>query len=260
MYVIRKYETKEGNMKKSRFLVIVLSSCLLFSLTGCKSAIPELSQEETDMVTQYMADILLKYDSNYQDALLEQEELELALEEQRENEEEARLQAQEQERIEQEKLEASQPDDIEVAGSQKLPGVEEMAGAVGIDDIEFDYLGYELCSQYPQNDGGELFFAMTPSAGNELLIMKFNLANIGSADCEIDMISQGTGFAIKVNESGYTPVFTTLLENDLSILAQTVPVETGTEVVLISEVPAGTQVDSLVLYVRAVDGNMEIQL
>lgn len=247
-------------MKKLRILAVLFSSCFMVSMTGCTSSIPELTEEEQEQVTQYMADILLKYDANYQDALLEEEELTIALEEQRQKEEEARLQAEEQERLEQEKLEASQADEIETTQPEQKAGVEEMAEAVGIENIEFDYLGCELCSQYPYDTGEELFFAMTPTAGNELLVMKFNLANVGGTDCEIDMMVTGTSFAVKVNDGSYAPVLTTLLENDLSMLVTTVPVESGTEVVLITEVQEGAQIDNLTIYVRAQDTNQEIQL
>lgn len=247
-------------MRKYRFLAVLLSSCLAFTLAGCQSAIPELTETEQDMVTQYMADVLLKYDANYQDALLEEEELALALEEQRRKEEAARLEAEEQERLEQEKLEESKPDDIEVTEAPSYAGVEEMASAARIDNVEFDYLGYELTSQYPQAEGDELVFAMTPTVGNELLIMKFNLANVSGSDCDVDMINTGTSYAVKINDGSYAPVLTTLMENDLSTLVTTIPVESGTEVVLISEVSAGTQINSIILYVRAIDGNLEIQL
>lgn len=247
-------------MKKLRFLAVLLSSYLMVSMVGCTSAIPELTEDEQDQITQYMADILLKYDVNYQDALLEKEELNVALEEQRQKEEEARLQAEEQERLEQEKLEASQADDIETTQPEQKAGVEAMADAVGIENIEFDYMGYELCPQYPYDTGEELFFAMTPTTGNELLVMKFNLANVGGSDCEIDMFSTGTSFAVKINDGSYAPVLTTLLENDLSMLVTTVPVESGIEVVLITEVQAGTKIDDLTIYVRAKDTNQEIQL
>lgn len=251
---------KEDNMNRIKWFTIVLSSCLVLSLTGCVSAIPELTPDEQDQVTRYMADLLLKYDANYQETLLNEEELALALEEQKEKEEAAKLQAQEQERLEQEKIEASKPDDIEVEEVPDYATVEEMADAAGLESVEFDYLGYEIVSQYPEAQGDELVFAMTPTEGNELLVMKFNMANVGGSDCEIDMIRTGTSYAVKLGDGSYAPVLTTLLENDLSTLGTTVPVESGTEVVLISEVPAGTQIDSIFLYVRAQDGNLEIQL
>ncbi|MBQ8247667.1 MAG: hypothetical protein IJZ42_11090 [Lachnospiraceae bacterium] len=247
-------------MKKYRMLSIILSSVLVLSLSGCASAIPELSADEQDMVTQYMADMLLKYDVNYQASLLEGEELAIALEEQREKEEAARLEAEEQERLEQEKVEASKPDDIEITDTPQYAGVDSMADASNLENVAFDYLGYELTSRYPNADEGELVFAMTPTAGNELLIMKFNLANISGSDCEIDMINSGTSYAVKINEGSYAPALTSLLENDLSTFIATLPKESGAEVVLISEVPSGTQIDTIVLYVRAQDGNLEIQL
>lgn len=247
-------------MNKFKWIATILTSCLVVSLTGCTSAIPELTEEEQDMVTQYMADALLKYDVNYQNSLLEEEELAIALEEQRRKEEEAKLQAEEQERLEQEKIEASQAEEIETTEAPKYAGTDEMASATGIEDVEFDYLGYELVSRYPEAEGDELVFAMTPTEGNELLVMKFNLANVGASDCEIDMINLGTTFAVKVNDGRYASTLTSLLENDLSTLVTAIPMESGTEVVLISEVSEGTQIDSLILYVRAQDGNLEIQL
>ncbi len=247
-------------MTKFRLFTTVLSSCLALSLTGCVSAIPELTTDEQDMVTQYMADLLLKYDTNYQESLLEGEELTQALEEQRQKEEEAKLQAEEQERLEQEKIEESKPEDIEVSEKPKYAAVDEMAAAARIEGVEFDYLGYELTSQYPPTEGEELVFAMTPTEGNELLVLKFNMANVGGSDCEVDMINTGTSYAIKINDGSYAPALTTLLDNDLSTLVATVPVESGTEVVLIGEVPAGTQIDTIILYVRAQDGNLEIEL
>lgn len=247
-------------MKKNIISAIILSSCLFLSMTGCASAIPQLSADEQDMVTQYMAELLLKYDVNYQQTLLEEEALEIALEEQKEKEEAARLEAEEQERLEQEKIEASKPDNVEVTETPKYASVDKMAGAAGLETVEFEYLGYEITSQYPDATGGELVFAMTPTAGNELLILKFNMSNVSGSESEIDMIKHGTGFAVKVNEDNYAPALTTLLENDLSTLGTTLPVESGMEVVIISEVPAGTQIDTIILYVRAQDGNMEIKL
>lgn len=247
-------------MRKSKYFMLILTSCLALSMGGCVSAIPELTETEQDMVTQHMADLLLKYDANYQESLLDEEELTLALEEQKRKEEEAQLQAQEQERIEQEKLEDSKADDIEVTEPEHLAGVEKMAEASGIADVEFDYLGYEICTAYPTANEGELVFSMTPTEGNELLVMKFNMANVGATDCDIDMISQGTAYAVKINDGSYAPVLTTLFEHDLSTLVTTIPVETGKEVVLITEVPAGIQIEQLTLYVRALDGNVEIQL
>ena len=247
-------------MRKIKILAVILSSCFLFLSVGCTSAIPELSEDEQAMVTQYMADMLLKYDSNYQSALLEEDELAIALEEQRAKEEAARLEAEEQQRLEQEKIEAAKPDNIEVEETPKYAAVGEMAVASDLDGVEFEYLGYELKSQYPDAEEGELVFAMTPTEGNELLVIRFYMANISGSDYEVDTIRTGTSYAVKINDGSYAPALTTLIENDLSTLGVDMPMETGMEVVLISEVPAGTQVNSIILYVRAQDGNLEIQL
>lgn len=243
---------------KNKFCTLILISVLILVLAGCKSTIPELNETDKDAVVQYMADSLLRHDRNYQDALLEEEELRLALEEQWRKEEEARQFAEEQERLEQEKLEASKPDDIEIA--EPTATVADMAEASGLENIEFDYLGYELCDSYPEATGDELFFAMTASAGHQLLVVTFNMANVSGEDVTIDMLSNGTGYALRINEGSYVPVFNTLLENDLTMYMQTIPMESGKEVVLITEVAEGSAIDTLTLYVRGTAGNKEIKL
>lgn len=246
-------------MNRWKICSIIMFSCAVFMMVGCASAIPELSEEEQDIITQYMADCLLRYDANYEYALLDEEELAAALEEQREKEEEASELAEYQAQLEQQKIEESRPDDIEIYENENKAGVEQMAESIGLADVEFEYLGYELCERYP-NAGEGLYFAMTPSMGNELLVMKFNLANVGGTDYLIDIISTKTNFAIKVNGGNYAPVLTTLLDNDLTLLEHTLPVEQGMEVVLVAEVAAGTQVEDLVLYIRAQDGNTAVEL
>jgi len=247
-------------MRRMKLSAVVLSSCLLMAFTGCASAIPELSDDEQAMVTQYMADLLLKYDANYRESLLEQEELGQALEEQYAKEEAARLEAEEQARLEQEKIEESKPDDIEVDVTPSYASVDSMAGASNLDAVDFEYLGYELSSQYPDATQGELVFAMMPTEGNQLLVLKFNMANVSGSDYDLDMIQTGTSYAVKINEGSYAPALTTLLDNDLSTLGTSIPVESGIEVVIISEVPVGTQIDNIILYVRAQNSNTEIKL
>lgn len=259
-------------MNRIKFLLVLMTSCVVFVLSGCVSVIPELSEDETEIVTQYMADLLLKYDANYQSALLNEEELAVALEEEKEKAEEAKRQEEEQARLEEEKAEASKADDIEVVGGNNASDgsdsgsvnasgtIADMSGALGLADADFDYLGYEICTQYP-NDEDSLYFAMTPTAGKELLILKFNFANVSGGEYAVDMMSQGASFAISVNGESYVPVLTTLLENDLSMLMATIPVESGKEVVLVTEVPAGTTVETIALKVRAGQGGKaEIKL
>ena len=54
------------------FMICILSAVLC----GCGNAIPELTQEESDMVANYAAAALLKYDSGYQSRLLNEAQLE----------------------------------------------------------------------------------------------------------------------------------------------------------------------------------------
>ena len=71
-YIIRFME--EDFMKK-RLLMIIAVVTMIFCC-GCGNAIPDLSEEESAMVSEYAAGLLLKYDSEYETKFLNEKELE----------------------------------------------------------------------------------------------------------------------------------------------------------------------------------------
>ena len=51
---------------KKRMMSLLLLGMVGSMLTGCGKAIPEMTEEQHKLVVQYAADVLLKYDKNYQ--------------------------------------------------------------------------------------------------------------------------------------------------------------------------------------------------
>ena len=64
-------------MKKGKVLGLFAMSAML--LTGCIDAMPELTAEQSDIVAEYAAGLLLKYSSNYNYKIADEEEVLAAL-------------------------------------------------------------------------------------------------------------------------------------------------------------------------------------
>ena len=60
-------------MKKGKVLGLIALSAIL--LTGCVDAMPELTAEQSDIIAEYAAGLLLKYSPRYQYRIVSEEEL-----------------------------------------------------------------------------------------------------------------------------------------------------------------------------------------
>lgn len=61
--------------KKHLTSILILSFALLFA-SGCGSKLPELSEEENDLVAEYAAGLALENSKNYDDGIATEEEIE----------------------------------------------------------------------------------------------------------------------------------------------------------------------------------------
>lgn len=64
-------------MKKGKVLGLIAMSAML--MTGCVDAMPELTAEQSDIIAEYAAGLLLKYSPRYQYRIVSEEELAAAV-------------------------------------------------------------------------------------------------------------------------------------------------------------------------------------
>ena len=64
-------------MKKGKVLGLIALSAML--LTGCVDAMPELTAEQSDIIAEYAAGLLLKYSPRYEYRIVSEEELAAAI-------------------------------------------------------------------------------------------------------------------------------------------------------------------------------------
>lgn len=236
-------------------MIIALSAVLM---SGCGNTIPEMTEEEQELVVEYAANTLLKYDKYYERKLIEltveQETAEDTVPAEDSGEETAK---------EPEKDSALKPDSevtiIDNTGEAVSENIS-IQEFLGLDSVEFTYTGYEVCDTWPEQ-GEDLFFIMNATEGNKLLVLKFQTKNTSGTEMELDIAKSETRFKI-LTDGKQTNALTTMLLNDLAYYKGTLAAGEETELVLVCEVPeeeAG-KISSLGLMMRNVENTATISL
>ena len=229
---------------KKRFraaISLLISAGVL--LTGCGNAIPELTEEQQELVVEYAAGTLLKYDKNHENRLIDIEELEI-IEAKTEEMHKASMQTNEmQTDVNQSEVEENVAADDAEADVTVLDNTQsEAITYVSIEDflqleqLAFDYKGFEIVDEYPnQEQEQELFFVMNATMGKKLLVLKFQVDNTSGSDVELNMNQCGVRFKIVVDGEEKNAL-TTMLLNDMAYYQGTIAAGTSQKLVLVCEV------------------------
>lgn len=240
-------------MKKMN--VLLCSVAAAFVMTGC-GEMPELTQEESELISEYAVGVLLKYDTAYNNRLVDtpaddpaEEETELPEEENPEEEPEPEMEEPA------EVVDVSQDEETQ-------PAVSSVEEYYGIPNVMISYTGYELADSYPPSEEGAVpVFSMDASAGTQLLVLKFNVQNTSGQDQQMNMLGYGATFRVSVNGEASKGALATMLVNDMQTYDDVIPANTSVEMVSIVEVPQGTNVGSIEFILRGngEDGTLTLQ-
>lgn len=227
-------------------------------LAGCGSKIPELNDTQQELVVEYAAGILLKYDKNHESKLVE-----LTLEQQTEMEEPASEAGEGADGRTDENTDTDQPEepmpDVTVIDNTQEPVIESIEAFLQLDSVKITYTGYEIYDFYPQENG--LYFVMNATEGNKLLVLKFLTENLSQEQTSLDIGQSGTRFTFNVNGERKNAL-TTMLPNDLAHYKGTLDPNEGVELVLVCEIPdeQSGMVPTLELTLKNVDNIATISL
>lgn len=250
-------------MKKAAIVcTAVLSSVIM--LTGCGNTIPEMTKEQENMIAEYAAELLLKYDKNYVSRVVDtteyHEELARIAEEERKAQEAA---AAEQARLEAEAAAAAQEANGGSANRMEVQTVASVEEFYQIQGVTIQYNGYGVYDSYPeQTEGEDLFFSLDATAGNKFLVLFFDVTNVSGAEMEFNMIDLSPKFRISVNGSANkVPMLCSLPEELLTYKGMIGAGETTRTVVLV-EIPAqgSESINSLTLTLRGDAGSAQLPL
>lgn len=215
-------------------MVLVICSFALV-MTGCSNQIPEMTEEENALITEYAAGLLLKYHADYEGKLVDTSvapELPPVVE------------------VPAEEIvsDNSAEEEVTVSGSA-LPseGAEQtakpaltIAQVLGVDGFEITYRSFEVCDNYPNTESSpeELFFSMKAGQGNKLLVLKLDITNTGGQEAVFDTISMTElDCEVVINGNDTQRAYVSMLENDFMAISRTFAGAETYEAAIITEMP-----------------------
>ena len=226
-----------GIKMKNRVCIISLTLVMTMGMTACGNVIPDMSSADMQAIGEYAAVTLLQYDAGHKSRLVD---LELVAQEEARRQEQAEAEAlkrEQEEEAAQEETGMRPTESTPVIGVDGVPesapiSMEEALNLPG--GVTVTYREMAVCDSYPDGDGS--FFAMSATAGNRLLVLKFDLYNGSGQDQYIDILSQGAVFQVTVNGNFTRRALTTMLMDDFPNYRDSVAAGSSVEAVVVVEV------------------------
>ena len=226
--------------KRIRGMIAAAASCLL--LGGCGYEMPDITEDKTELVADYSAALLLKYDSASPSRLLPADSVVhidfvdpangIPTEIVPESDESTDIEVNSTPEFSSE--DTTVTDAQTGASTGGATGFDSFVGDIGVD---VSYSGnYEITDTYPSGEDSNPYLSVAASAGNELLVLHFNLTNTSGADNNVNLGLLGLRYRVSINGGSNKYVMTTLLENDLMSYIGTLAAGEQADVVAVCEI------------------------
>lgn len=221
-------------MKKKLCLTALL--ILTLTLTGCGVT---LSDEQNRIIAEYAADLLLKYDMNYQSQYVESSLN--TMESEIETTEATTTEAITEENTTEEKpgtldQDVSSETTTESAGTVSAGGLNNIADLIGMSGASIRYDSYSVTDYYPSYDQEGAFIYLEADEGYKLLVVRFNLENQTSQDMEIDLLNEEIAYKLLLNGTKAAKPMLTILMDDLGTYRSTLSAGGTDSAVLIFQI------------------------
>lgn len=208
-------------MKK---IVLVLSLCGTLMLSGCAST--DLSESNQDLVSEYAAYALLKYDSDYTDKLYTAGEIEKAKEQQTETTTISEV----------ETASGISPTQETTPVTDKVDAIS-LSEALGLQGMTLTYQGNEITDTYPADTSEEdALFVMKATDGAKLLVLKFQLHNDTAQPIDVDLLSQKFNYIGTFNQNNKYVAQISLLMNAMNTYYGSLGANESQELILVFQV------------------------
>ena len=227
-------------MKRIKLLcsIVILS---LFAV-GCTKTI-ELTDEESKLVAEYAAELLLKYDRNidskyYNDEYSDRDPYattEITTEEFLSTEDITTQEVPSESTTDDgqvttevtsgdgnQQLESEGVVDSNSGTTESVSGIVadadktyDLASFIGFDNVSIKYDYYMVLDEYPSYDKEGVFITIEAPQGYKLLVLKFKIENKTNEDQDIDLYSKDVDYRIIIDDSKSAKQMLTILMDDL---------------------------------------------
>ncbi len=251
-----------------------LCGILILSLfaVGCTKTI-ELSDEESKLIAEYAAELLIKYDRNinlkYDEAQQEAAIASDATEEENTTEEVTT----EEVTSEEVTTEEATTEVVEVATDSDAPSEEiitedvdedvlasdyDIAQFVGESNISIHYLYYMVVDHYPSYDKEGMYMEIEAPYGYKLLVLKFSMENKTEEEQYVDLYSKDINYKIILDNSRAASQMLTILMDDLYTYQSTLEASMYEETVLLFQLSDEVAENMTDLKLQVDDGTNQI--
>lgn len=227
-------------MKKGKVLGLLAMSAVL--LTGCVDSMPELTAEQSDIIAEYAAGLLLKYSSNYNYKIASEEEVAAAMaarEEVSEPEPEQETETDHAQTLE-EAEQGPSSSETQPTETEQVQFVSDLdfAAELGIDDLIIRYQSFEICDSYPHNNSG---FSVDAAQGKKLLVMHFDMEGLPEEDVDCNLFDYDIKMRVNINDTVSAAVLSTMIPNDFASYMDVVKAGEIVDVVSVAEIDDMTE-------------------
>ena len=241
-------------MFKKYVVLLGISLCAML-LVGCEE-VRDLTDEETSLIAEYAAEMLLQYDVNYVDRIDEgNEQAEEMAKEQKQDDSQQNTEVEKEDSTTENKGNEETPDATEVVEDNPIGSESDIAVIADIEGAEITYKDYLITDDYPMEDGegDQIFFEA--SEGYELLILYFDVVNNTEDVLEVSLLDKELDYHIVCNGDIAANPMLTILMNDLSTLKTNIEPDEKQEAVLIFQVSKGMKekLETMELYIHYKD-------
>ncbi len=232
--------------KRNKIVLCLLASTIC--MTACGNSIPDMTQEQEDLVVQYAAGTLLEHLNESGTRLVDtsrpKEEPTLADAVTVTSEEGSGVSENSVAADEAPEQTMENKENAQISATQLLQ----------IEPLTIAYTGYEICDSYPEDGGEDLYFSMEAGAGKKLLVLQISVTNPGQEQVEFDTLhKQDIKYRVMLNGTDRHQVMLTMLDNDFSAMDSMIDPGETVQTVLVAEVSDETaqQITSVDLVLRS---------
>lgn len=236
--------------------IIALCSITILSLfaTGCTKNI-DLTDEESKLIAEYAAELLIKYDRNLDSAYYNDEYSDRdpygAVTTEATTEAATETDSLDNQVSEAEPQQATASDgqmpegviDSNISTTEDVAGIVadadknyDLATLMGEDNVTIKYDYYMVLDEYPSYTQDGVFITVEAPAGYKLLVLKFKIENKTNEQQSLDLYSKDIDYRIIVNDSKSAKPMLTILIDDLYTYEATVEASMYNEAVLLFQI------------------------
>lgn len=261
-------------MKKGKITgILLMTACMATFTTGCVDAMPDLTDEQSELIAEYAAELLLKYSPNYNYKIADDSEVEAVLAKENTFEPEPEESSEIEETVSADEnstgdvaetaVEDNQNSEEQSQDSNMISVAEATAleQTLGFEGFNIKYYDYEIDQSYPSGGDSSGFSVNAPN-GKSLLVLHFDVTNQGTEAAECDFLGKQISIQANVNDSGYRKSMNTLLVNDMNNYMEEIQAGDTKDIIALVTVneQSTEEIETLTVRLSDTEGSIEIKI